>query len=479
MENKLPGGLERYALFFKSWKDLDFLDDIIRARYDQMGCNTYRVHNLFNRHMVSTIEPLNIQAILATKFHDFDLGPSRHDNFQAMLGNGIFTAEGEPWAHFRKQLKPQFTRDQVSDLEAAERHLNVLFKALPEEDEKGWGSAVDIMPLIYRFTMDVSTEFLFGESVNSQSTALETSSNGKKEEEEDFAEAMNYSQEYIAWRIRLGSLYWLANSKKFQNSCKIVKSFADRFVRIALEKDVEKKRVDEGKEGKFVLLDALVAETRDPVELRDQVLQTLLAGRDTTSALLSWILLLLSRSPTEFTKLRKAVLEHFGTSTSPKQELTFSSLKSCKAITHILYETLRLYPLVPLNGRRALRDTFLPTGGGPGKDQPVVIMKGEDVGYSAYVMHRRKDIWGEDADEWKPDRWEGRKLGWEWIAFSGGPRVCLGQQYALNEASFVLVKFLQRFDGLEALDMGPIKKGLTITLSPAKGVKVKMHRASE
>jgi cytochrome P450 len=314
-------------------------------------------------------------------------------------------------------------------LEAAERHLNILFKALPEED----GESVDIMPLIYRFTMDVSTEFLFGESVNSQLTALESSASndGKREEEDNFADAMNYAQEYIAWRIRLGALYWIASNKKFERSCKIVKDFADRFVKIALQKDIEKEKVKDGKE-KFVLLDALVAETRDPVELRDQILQTLLAGRDTTSSLLSWALLLLARSPTEFKNLREAVLSQFGTEKAPKQELTFSSLKSCKAITHVLYETLRLCPLIPVNSRTALRDTFLPTGGGKDRDQPIAIMKGETVGYSAYVMHRRKDIWGEDADEWRPARWEGRKLGWEWIAFSGGPRVCLGRKSILS-----------------------------------------------
>jgi cytochrome P450 len=53
------------------------------------------------------------------------------------------------------------------------------------------------------------------------------------------------------------------------------------------------------------------------------------------------------------------------------------------------------------------------------------------------------------------------------------------EQYALNEASFVLARFLQRFDGLDAVDLGPIRKGLTITLSPAKGVKVKLHRPAE
>jgi len=140
--------------------------------------------------------------------------------------------------------------------------------------------------------------------------------------------------------------------------------------------------------------------------------------------------------------------------------MTFASLKACKAITHILYETLRLYPLAPINGRRALKDTVLPTGGGPDRKQPIAVRKGEQIRYSMYVMHRRHDIWGDDADEFRPDRWEKRKLGWEFIPFSGGPRVCLGrksaqvyvneftlipdtEQYALNEASFVIAKFLQ------------------------------------
>lgn len=347
-----------------------------------------------------------------------------------MLGNGIFTAEGEAWAHFRHQLRPQFTRDQVSDLEAADRHLQVLFKALPEENGLGWIERADLLPLIYRFTMDVSTEFLFGESVNSQSTALYARDSGNRrdvQEELDFAEAMNYAQEHLAWRTRLRALRYLP-SKKFQKACKTVKDFADRFVRIALDPDYKQPPVLLGQKPKYILLNELVAETRDPIELRDQVLQILLAGRDTISSLLCWTILLLSRHPTEFHHLREAIVSQFGTETAPAAELTFESLKACKELKNVLFETLRLYPLVPINGRQALKDTFLPTGGGPDHKQPIAIRKGEQVGYSAYVMQRRKDIWGEDADEFKPVRWEGRKLGWEFIAFSGGPRICLGRK---------------------------------------------------
>jgi cytochrome P450 len=478
---------------------MDFLEDVIRKRYAAMGSHTYRIFGLFNSSIVSTAEPENIQAILAAKFHDFDLGPTRRDNFHDLLGNGIFTAEGEAWSHFRHQLRPQFSRDQVSDLEAADHHLQILFKALPEEDALGWIEGSDIQPLIYRFTMDVSTEFLFGESVNSQSTALYSQDSGNTkdlQEELDFVEAIGYAQEFITWRIRLRALHYLASSKKFKKACKTVKEFADRFVRIALDPDYKQPQVLPGEKPKHILLNELVAETRDPIELRDQVLQILLAGRDTTSALLSWTILLLSRHPAEFQHLREAIISQFGTEKAPTNELTFESLKACKELKNVLFETMRLYPLIPINARQALKDTFLPTGGGPDRKQPIAVRKGEQVGYSAYVMHRRKDIWGQDADDFRPARWEGRKLGWEFIAFSGGPRVCIGrkyfpknwgkddanwrtEQYALNEASFVMVKILQRYDNIEALDMtGPLKKAITLTLSPGDGVNVRMHRAA-
>lgn len=395
-----------------------------------MGTGTYRIHGLFNRSLITTSDPLNVQAILATQFSDFEMGSFRRDNFEDMLGHGIFTADGAEWSHFRAQLKPQFTRGQVQDLEAAERHLGVMWEAVgdgsgKERDGKDGWVETDLMPLLYRFTMDVSTEFLFGESVNSQSAALEKGESAR--EGETFADAMNYAQEYISLRVRLGMLLYITPSARFKRACATVQTFADRFVQIALERDPQKERED----GKYVLLDALVAETRDPVELRDQVLQTLLAGRDTTSAALSWAILMLARDAEQYAKLREEVLSHFGTVEQPRGEIGFATLKACKGLTYVLYETLRLFPLIPINGRMVRRDTTLPTGGGVDGQQPVALRRGEQVGYSAYVMHRRRDIWGEDAGVWRPERWVGRKLGWEFIGFSGGPRVCLGREFFL------------------------------------------------
>lgn len=83
-------------------------------------------------------------------------------------------------------------------------------------------------------------------------------------------------------------------------------------------------------------------------------------------------------------------------------------------------------------------------------------------------MHHRTDIWGDDADEFKPSRWEGRKNGWEYLPFNGGPRICLGQQFALTEAGYVLVRLVQKFQVLENADgrTGPPKHALALTSSP-------------
>jgi cytochrome P450 len=121
-------------------------------------------------------------------------------------------------------------------------------------------------------------------------------------------------------------------------------------------------------------------------------------------------------------------------------------------LQNILKETLRLYPPLPLNIRTATRDTVLPTGGGPDGTAPLLILKGGNVAFSVYAMHRRPDLYGLDAELFRPERWDDpeltlKKAGlerWGFLPFNGGPRVCLGMDFALVEAGFCVVTLLQR-----------------------------------
>lgn len=297
-------------------------------------------------------------------------------------------------------------------------------------NEDGWTNVTDIQPLFFRLTIDSATEFLFGESVESQLADLSGYSRDRPHmsvDEKEFAKSFDQSQAALAMAIRMGGLSQLAFDKSFRQHRDICWQFIDYYVHKALsEEKTSKEKTPNGKQ-KYVFLDALAESTRDPVELRQHIISILLAGRDTTASLLSYVFMLFTEHPEVYRKLRTIVLENFGTYKNP-HDITFASLKSCNYLQWILNETLRLYPVVPLDGRLALKDTTIPTGGGPNGTSPIYVRKGTQVEYSVYVTHRRKDLWGQDADEFRPERWNGRKPGWEYLPFNGGPRICIGQQ---------------------------------------------------
>jgi cytochrome P450 len=103
-------------------------------------------------------------------------------------------------------------------------------------------------------------------------------------------------------------------------------------------------------------------------------------------------------------------------------------------LTNVRRIGLRLYPPVPLNNREAIKTTVLPTGGGPDGNSPMLVRKGELVVFSQYVNSRRKNIYGQDAEDFRPERWETGELagiGWAYFPFNGGPRQCLGEDFAM------------------------------------------------
>lgn len=101
--------------------------------------------------------------------------------------------------------------------------------------------------------------------------------------------------------------------------------------------------------------------------------------------------------------------------------------------------------------------------------------------YSVWAMHRDKTIYGPDADEFRPERWDNAddraplRPGWAFLPFNGGPRVCIGQQYALTEAAYTIVRLLQTFDKIEARDAEPWQEHLGVTLSSCHGTKVALR----
>ncbi|KIX00684.1 uncharacterized protein Z518_09749 [Rhinocladiella mackenziei CBS 650.93] len=479
--HRLPFGIDLTWQMIQADRD-QVVPDMFLDVYREVRKPTW-IQNLLGTMTFTTCDPKNIQALLATQFHDFEIGELRRGNFFPMLGNGIFTVDGKAWEHSRALLRPQFARQQVADLQLEEEHVQDMFKHLTTKN--GWTDQVDLVPLFFRLTLDSATEFLFGQSVNSQIATLPGYTKESKQPGEldwtSFAHCFDGATMSLGARGRLGELYWLHSPKHFHDNCKEVHRFADYYVNLALTTDqpslnghnLEK---DQKKE-KYVFLQGLVQATRDPVELRSQLLNILLAGRDTTAGLLGWTFYLLVRHPEVFQRLRETILEEFGTFNDPKA-ITFESLKACTYLQHTMSEVLRMYTTVPINSRRAVRDTTLPRGGGPDGTAPLYVRKGQEVNYVVHIMHHREDIWGADADEFNPDRWVGRKAGWEFLPFNGGPRICLGQQFALTEAGYVIVRMLQKFDIIETFETDPVARHqYSVTTAPAR-VPVRLHEAT-
>ena len=416
-----------------------------------------------------------------------------------------FSTDGAEWQHARNLLRPQFARELVSDLDLEEEHIKNLMRVLPINKD-GWTDVTDIQPLFFRLTIDSAAEFLFGESVDAQLANLPDYTSSRPSNvvnDKDFALSFDQSQAAIALALRMGELWWLAFDKEFRRHRDTCWQFIDHYVQKALSREKAPEKQPSNGNQKYVFLDALAESTQDPIELRSHLISIMVAGRDTTASTLSFVYTFFIEHPEVYQKLRAVVLEEFGTYSSPRN-ITFATLKSCNYLQWVLNETLRLHPIVPFNSRVALKDTTLPTGGGPNGDKPIYVRKDTQVDYSVYVMQRRKDLWGEDAEEFRPDRWDGRKSGWEYLPFNGGPRICIGQQvcdsppfstrhdtdsaqFALTEASYVLVRLAQRFEevvgvgnsweSVENGGQGYFRTKLSLTGCPADGVKVRMKEA--
>ena len=284
-------------------------------------------------------------------------------------------------------------------------------------------------------------------------------------------------------RFRLGALWWTYYNPSWKPSLDILNKFIQRFVERAL-------RLGPLEKTSCNFVEDLAEFTQDPKDLRDQLVNILLAGRDTTAATLSFLFYELAYHPEIYARLRAEVLRTLQTD----GQLTYGNLKSMKYLQHCINETLRLYPIVPLNGRTALVDTTLPHGGGKDGQEvhplqqalickPIFVPKGTLCLYSPLILQRRDDLFGATVNEFDPTRWESwAPAPWTYIPFNGGPRICLGQNFALTEVAYTAARLCQQFERMEERSgkaRGSQGYREDIILTPLEGVRVGFIRASE
>ena len=394
-----------------------------------------------------------------SRFEDFGLG-SRRTGCLAFLGEGIFVHDGSAWEQDRKLLRRQFARVQFHDLSTFDQPVEDLVSSF-----KNCTGVADLQPAFFRFTLGTTTALLFGESVNYMN----------EHDQLEFGGSFDHASYVTAVRLRLADICWLYTPKSFTKSCDIVRKHANHFLQKALRCQKELGKEEAEKRYPFIL--DLYSELNDPVQVRDQLINVLLAGRDTTACTLSWAFFHLVRHQPAFKKLKEEVLRV----TEGRTEITQQDIRRMVYLKAVLDETLRLYPQIPVNVRFAIRSTLLPKGGGSDGESPIFLPKGMGVGVTPYHMHRRKEIYGEDATEFRPERWltgELDKVGNGYVPFHSGPRTCLGKDFALTEASYATVRVIQAYPNIRLPPnvvpepVGQEKQSITIVVSSADGCKV-------
>ena len=244
--------------------------------------------------------------------------------------------------------------------------------------------------------------------------------------------------------------------QQLRKSITEVERFGERIVTNAV-KARERQELNGGKNGEGTisaisgsLINSLLDSIPDHKLVADAALNYLSAGRDTTAQALTWVFYLLMRHPKVVFRLRQELLSLSTTTTEGISRLESSALRPA-ALPYtmaVFYETLRLYPPVPVELKQCEQATALPDG--------TFLPKNAVVVWCIWAMNRSKLIWGEDADSFLPERWiEGGKLitksAYEFPVFNGGPRTCLGKKMAECLAAMAIARLIWDFD-FEPLD---------------------------
>ncbi|KAF5371946.1 hypothetical protein D9615_008111 [Tricholomella constricta] len=494
--DRWPGGLSIVAAMVKNFKTGGPGDVFLQWR-EQYG-NTYSL-KIIGENRIFTFEPEHIKAILATQFDDFEKGPIFHSQFTTLLGTGVFNSDGDMWKFHRTITRPFFSKERISHFDVFDRHAEDALEQAHSRLTAGY--PIDFQDLVSRFTLDSATEFLFGNDVRSLSAGLPyppsppsyppSPASNDEHPSTRFVNAFIAGQTLSSLRSRYGPSWALVEFwyDRVRPHRAVVDEFTEPILEEALRNNharralgEQEKEDEEANSG--TLLDHLVCQTQDRQVLKDELTNLLVAARDTTASLLTFAMYMLTQHPAIVTRLRAEILCTVGTARP-----TYEHIKEMKYMRAFINETLRLHPPVPFDSRTSNKATTWPvtrTNPGPSA-RPFYIPAHTKCTYGVFLMHRRTDLWGPDALTFDPDRFLDARVHtyltpnpFIFLPFNAGPRICLGQQFAYNEASFLLTRLLQRFAHFSLApptsDDG-VRPGVHLTMYVKGGLWVRMEPA--
>lgn len=254
-------GLDLWFLFLKrSSRGLEKLP--LEKQFEVLG-STFRTQ-MAVKPVIRTMEPRNMQAVFSSDADSFGNRPLRHFAFSPLVGDGVMTLDGAKHERARALIRPTFSKTHIENEEGYDLHVQKLIKLLPTD-----GSTVDLQPLFERLDLDSSTEFIFGESVQSLDEGDSFVSSHK------FPAAFNVAQQGMGARFQMLPFNFLHRDERFWEACTTIR----RFVAESVEQAVVRRQNSKEKSAKsYILVDNVVQETSDKTEIQDTLMNVFLPG---------------------------------------------------------------------------------------------------------------------------------------------------------------------------------------------------------
>ena len=406
--------------------------------------------------MILTSDPNFIQHILQKNPRKYGKCNRQFDNIKQFWGQGLLTNDGPSWLRQRRLIQPGFHKNRLREVmklmdQVTDEFLNGLDESIRRQP------TIDMHSQMKELTCRIIAHTIFSSHL----------------EEEEFRKFNNHFSRIQSFILKINRQPFFRWWHKISGQNEDHKQLSREINAIFQKHIQERKGRNEASDDLLqMLLDIRYEDTGEGMtntQLLDEINILFIGGHETSANVLSWAWYLLSKHPTVLEKVIQEVSHVF-----PDGQITFDGLMQLGYTQQVLEETMRLFPPIWVTTRVATEDDEF---------NGIAIKKGTNIGTFFYGLHRSPNIW-EKPDSFVPERFTKLKKKarhpFAYVPFAGGPRLCIGKQFAMIEMKLVLAKMVKRYH----LSLEPNQKVAPVALvnlQPKGGIKMnitqrKIHR---
>jgi cytochrome P450 len=422
----------------------------VLSKYTESFGDTFHFYLGGLKEAIVTTDPAVIQHVLKTNAENYQKSDIQVKRMGHFLGKGLLTTHGEAWRTQRRLIQKGFDRKQLEILSAIMQ--DSLAESLQEFEKQISAGPVDICPHLTKMTFAMVAKSLFGARLKDEDIDL-------------VSHTISTVQEFIVRQTLQPYLNpWFALSGELRRH----EGMRTRADSVLLEYIRMRRKQAPGHDLLQTLMDARYSDGEgmsDELVLSESM-QLLVAGHETSSNALSWLLYLLSSRPDCLEKVRQEFDSVLGEAT-----LSFGDVPKFEFATQVIQEALRLYPPFWMIDRMAIADD---------RAGDIAIPRGSTVIVFVYGAHHAPRHW-QSPESFAPERFtkENEKLQtpFTYLPFGGGPRGCIGGNFAMLQILMILSELLRRYDFQltpgQAIEARPM-----VILRPKHGIRMSFTKAS-